>query len=60
MMGLSGTWDPTQVTDASIEKAVKAVQTAVELGITFFDHADIYGRQTCETLFKSCLTALPL
>lgn len=59
MMGLSGTWDPTQVTDASIEKAIKAVQTAVEVGINFFDHADIYGRTTCESIFKECLAALP-
>lgn len=59
MMGLSGTWDPTKVTDAAILKAIKAVQTAVEAGITFFDHADIYGRTTCESIFKECLAALP-
>jgi predicted oxidoreductase len=59
MMGLSGTWDPTQVTDANIERAVTAVKAAVDLGINLFDHADIYGRTTCETVFKECLAALP-
>ena len=34
------------------------IRTALELGMNFFDHADIYGRGTCEELFgnaiKSC------
>lgn len=27
------------------------IQTALELGMNFFDHADIYGQSTCEALF---------
>ena len=34
------------------------LKTALELGMNFFDHADIYGRGTCEELFgkavKNC------
>lgn len=58
-MGLSSTWDPMKVTDTAIEKAIKAVQTAVEAGINLLDHADIYGTTTCESIFKECLAALP-
>ena len=36
----------------------KFIQTALELGMNFFDHADIYGQGTCEELFgktiKNC------
>ncbi len=58
-MGLAGTWDPNAVTPENISKAIKAVETALQSGITFFDHADIYGGTACETVFKECLKALP-
>ena len=33
----------------------KVLQTAVEHGITFFDHADIYGNGECEQVFANSL-----
>ena len=33
----------------------KVLQTAVENGITFFDHADIYGNGECEQIFANSL-----
>lgn len=34
---------------------VKVITTAVENGIDFFDHADIYGQGSCEEIFASAL-----
>lgn len=35
------------------------IQACLELGITTFDHADIYGDYTCEQLFGDALTKMP-
>lgn len=37
------------------EKPVEVIETAVENGINFFDHADIYGQGTCEEIFADAL-----
>lgn len=37
------------------ENPVKVIETAIENGITFFDHADIYGKGTCESIFADAL-----
>lgn len=37
------------------EDPVKVIETAVDNGITFFDHADIYGRGACEKIFADAL-----
>ncbi|SJZ71273.1 Predicted oxidoreductase [Pilibacter termitis] len=34
---------------------VEVIETAVECGINFFDHADIYGRGSCEEIFATAL-----
>ena len=57
-MGLAGTWNPAEVGDEHRRKAIASVQTALEAGINFFDHADIYGGTACESIFKDCLAAL--
>ena len=36
---------------------VQLIESAFELGITTFDHADIYGDYTCEQLFGKALAA---
>lgn len=43
-MRLNGAKDP-----------VKVIETAVDHGMTYFDHADIYGDGECETLFAESL-----
>lgn len=35
------------------------IQSCVEMGITTFDHADIYGNYTCESLFGDALRLQP-
>lgn len=37
------------------DEPLKIIEKAVEQGITFFDHADIYGAGECETIFGSAL-----
>jgi predicted oxidoreductase len=58
-MGLAGTWNPADVGPENRRKAIEAFETALDAGINFFDHADIYGSTACESLFKDCLAAVP-
>lgn len=58
-MGLAGTWNPADVGPENKRKAIAAFEAALEAGITFFDHADIYGGTACESIFKDCLEAVP-
>ncbi len=58
-MGLAGTWNPADVGDENRRRAIAAFEAALESGITFFDHADIYGGTACESIFKDCLAAVP-
>lgn len=39
----------------SMPEAEKLIRTAMEEGINFFDHADIYGRGQSETLFSDAI-----
>lgn len=39
----------------SKQELLKLVQQAIELGVTSFDHADIYGDYSCESLFGEAL-----
>ena len=39
----------------AVPDAARYLNKAVELGIDFFDHADIYGAGSCETLFSQAL-----
>ena len=36
-------------------EAERFLKTALDLGLNFFDHADIYGHGDCETLFAEAL-----
>lgn len=58
-MGLAGAGPADDISSARIKKAIDAFEAALVSGITLFDHADIYGGGACETIFKSCLEALP-
>lgn len=58
-MGLSGTWNPAEVGPDHVRRAVTAFEAAVSAGITLYDHADIYGGGSCESVFKDCLAAIP-
>ena len=58
-MGLTGTWNPSDMNAAREKRAIEAFEAALEAGITLYDHADIYGGGTCEEVFKACLAAVP-
>ncbi len=58
-MGLAGTWNPAEVGPDHRKRAIAAFEAALDAGITFFDHADIYGGTACESIFKDCLAAVP-
>ena len=58
-MGLAGTWNPAEVGPEHRKRAIASFETALDAGITFYDHADIYGGTACESIFKDCLAAVP-
>ena len=58
-MGLAGTWNPAEVGPEHRRKAVAAFEAALEAGLPFYAHADIYGGTACESIFKDCLAAVP-
>jgi len=58
-MTIGGTWDSTPLAAGEREAAFDALTTAYELGINFFDHADIYTRGKSEAVFGEWLAASP-
>ncbi|MCI8633428.1 MAG: aldo/keto reductase family oxidoreductase [Lachnospiraceae bacterium] len=40
-----------RISSLSVSELESLIKTNLELGINFFDHADIYGKGHCETLF---------
>lgn len=50
-MSIGGTWDDTPVTDSVRKAAMQVVRAALEAGINFFDHADIYCHGKSEEAF---------
>ncbi|WP_127531343.1 aldo/keto reductase [Paenibacillus kobensis] len=44
-----------RINSLSKQEAEKFVQTAMEEGANFFDHADIYGGGTCEEIFAEAI-----
>ncbi|MCM3767480.1 aldo/keto reductase family oxidoreductase [Neobacillus niacini] len=48
-----------RLTQLSIPEAEKLIRTALEEGINFFDHADIYGRGQCEEIFSEAIQMNP-
>jgi predicted oxidoreductase len=58
-MSLTGTWNPADMDAARERRAINAFEAAFAAGSTLYDHADIYGGGSCETVFAKCLAALP-
>ena len=54
-----GKWDGSSLTDDAARAACATLDAAVEAGITFFDHADIYCRGKSEEAFGRYLAARP-
>ncbi|WP_272927701.1 aldo/keto reductase [Pseudarthrobacter sp. ATCC 49987] len=58
-MGLGGTWSPEPHLSAHVDEAAAAVEAALEVGITLFDHADIYRGGKSEAVFGEVLAQTP-
>ncbi len=58
-MHLGGSWNANPPTSEEKNKAALLIETALEQGINFFDHADIYTRGKSETVFGEILAASP-
>ncbi len=58
-MNLGGSWDRTPLTKTERSRAAGVIATAIEQGITLFDHADIYACGKSETVFGEALQRLP-
>lgn len=58
-MRISGTWNPAEITETHRENAFKALTAAYDAGYTLFDHADIYGQTSCESLHGEMLKDSP-
>lgn len=44
-----------RLTQLTVPEAEKLIRTAMEEGINFFDHADIYGKGRCEEIFSEAI-----
>jgi predicted oxidoreductase len=53
-----GGWDPKADQAALKTKALAAIKAALDAGIDFYDHADIYGSGRSETMFATVLAEL--
>ena len=58
-MNLGGSWANTPPTAEEKSRAARLIETALEQGINFFDHADIYTRGKSETVFGEFLAGHP-
>ncbi|WP_262002806.1 aldo/keto reductase family oxidoreductase [Streptomyces sp. FIT100] len=58
-MGLGGSWAPEPYGAADIAAAEAAVVAALEIGVTTFDHADIYRHGKAEAVFGEILARTP-
>ncbi|MDA3872347.1 MAG: aldo/keto reductase [Kiritimatiellae bacterium] len=50
-MRIRGSWNDDSLAEDEITAGLRSVRAALDAGITFFDHADLYGRGRCEELF---------
>lgn len=58
-MGLGGSWDQHPLFDEDVRLAELAIETALEIGINLFDHADIYACGKAEEAFGCVLKQRP-
>jgi predicted oxidoreductase len=59
-MGMGGSWDRSAPLDEQTKReAMKAIRTALDEGINFFDHADIYCWGKSEEAFAGIWTEMP-
>jgi predicted oxidoreductase len=58
-MRIAGGWDRDKVDAAAIERGIRSLESAVEAGYNFVDHADIYGDTMSEAIHGLALDRHP-
>jgi predicted oxidoreductase len=58
-MPLGGTWDTSPIAEQTQKDAIVSIRAALDQGINFFDHADIYCRGKSETVFSAIWSEVP-
>ena len=58
-MGLGGTWGKEPYQASHVQQAEQVINTAIEAGINYFDHADIYTQGKAEQVFGQVLKQAP-
>lgn len=58
-MGLGGGWNDAPISEGDIAQAHAAVEAALAIGITLFDHADIYTHGKAEAVFGTLMRRDP-
>lgn len=58
-MRLGGSWDNSPIAEEDVVKMEKAIDQALSLGITMFDHADVYALGKAEEVFGKVIKARP-
>jgi len=58
-MSIGGTWDDTPLTDPVRTAALRVLRAALDAGINFFDHADIYCHGKSEEAFAGLWKETP-
>jgi len=58
-MPFGGSWDRAPIAPEQVRKAEQALDAALSIGISMFDHADIYTMGKSETIFGSILKRRP-
>jgi predicted oxidoreductase len=59
-MGLGGSWDRAEpIVDQTKREAIAAIRVALDEGINFFDHADIYRWGKSEEVFAAIWSEVP-
>lgn len=48
-----------RIGEMEVSKLQELIESQLELGINYWDHADIYGAGSCEALFGKALSAMP-
>jgi predicted oxidoreductase len=58
-MPFGDSWDHAPITPEQVQKAERAIDAALSIDISMFDHADIYTMGKSETIFGSILKRRP-
>jgi predicted oxidoreductase len=58
-MPLGGSWDDSPITEQTRKDALRSIHAALDTGMNFFDHADIYCRGKSEEVFSDIWGEIP-